>query len=89
MWVDTAERELRSLARIDATYPDICQIYGMLGDNLYYRSQEGSVDGIARWNVRNGSRVQIFDLRAAGIDSRYQTLLALREGQTPVLFWPP
>lgn len=85
IWVDTAERELRSLARIDAAYPDIRQIYGMLGDNLYYRSQEGAVDGIVRWNVRNGSRVQIFDLRAAGIDSRYQTLLALREGQTPVL----
>lgn len=85
MWVDTAERELRSLARIDAAYPDILQIYGMLGDALYYRSQEGSADGIVRWNVRNGNRTQIFDLRAAGIDSRYQTMLALREGQTPAL----
>lgn len=84
-WVDTAKRELRSLARMDAASPDIRQIYGMLENDLYYRSQEGAADVIVRWNVRNGNRTQIFDLRAAGIDSRYQTLLALRKGQTPVL----
>lgn len=86
MWVDTAERELRSLARMESPYPNIRQLYGMLGDDIYYRSQEEAADGIVRWNVRNGSRTQIFDLRAAGIDRRYKILMALRDGQTPALY---
>jgi len=85
LWADPASGELRSLAGMEISSPDILQMYGMLGDDLYYRSREGSADGIVRWNVRDGSRERIFDLQAAGIDRGYEILLALREGQTPVL----
>lgn len=85
LWADTAEGELRSLGQMEASYPDIRQMYGMLGDDIYYRSQETVADGIVRWNVSSGRRERVFDFRMAGIDTGYEIMLALREGQTPVL----
>lgn len=85
MWADTAERKLRSLVSMKASYNEIAQIYGMLGDDLYYRSEQLSESRIVRWNVKSGRREPIFDLRAAGLNVGYTTRLALRDGKTPVL----
>ena len=85
LWADTAEGELRSLARMKSSIPNIGQIYGMLGDDIYYRMWEGSEEGIVRWNIKSGRRAQVFDFRTAGISTSYGTMLALREGRTPVL----
>lgn len=85
LWVDTAEGELRSLARMETSYPCIEQMYGMLGDDIYYRSKAMSEDGIVRWNIKSGRRVLVFDFQAAGLGTGYQITLALREGQSPVL----
>lgn len=85
MWADTAERKLRSLVSMKASYNEIAQIYGMLGDDLYYRSEQTSECRIVRWNVKSGRREPIFDLRAAGLNVGYTTRLALRDGKTPVL----
>ncbi len=85
LWADSEKAELHSLAQMASSYPDIRQMYGMLGDDIYYRSQEISADGIVKWNVKTGRRVRVFDYRAAGIDTGYEIMLALREGQTPVL----
>lgn len=85
LWMDAEEGELRCLARMETSYPYIRQMYGMLGSDIYYRAQETAEDWIVRWDTQSGKRVQVFDFRATGISSNYQTMLALREGQTPVL----
>ncbi|MDE5892810.1 MAG: ABC transporter substrate-binding protein [Acetatifactor sp.] len=85
LWADAAEGELRSLARVETSFPYIGQMYGMLGDDIYYRSQAMSEEGIVKWNIKSGRRVQVFDFQTAGLDTSYRTMLALREGQTPVL----
>ncbi len=81
LWADTKEGKLRCLTRMDALCPYIRQVYGMLGSDIYYRAE----DGIIRWDTESGKRVQVFDLRTIGISSNYGTMLALREGRTPVL----
>lgn len=85
LWADTETGELRCLTRMEASYPYIRQIYGMLGNDIYYRSQEAAEDRIVRWDTGSGRRIQVFDLKAAGISSGYQTMLALREGRMPVM----
>lgn len=85
LWVDTAEKKLLSLARLEASRPFIVQMYGMLGNELYYRSQEGTEEGIVRWEIGSGRRVQVLGFQTAGIDTGYRTMLALGEEQTPVL----
>ena len=82
---DTAEGELRSLGQIESSSPYIMQLYGMLGDDIYYRSltetETGAGEGIVRWNIQSGSQELLFDFQAAGIDTGYRTMLALAEGQ--------
>lgn len=85
LWADAAEGELRSMARVETSFPYIGQMYGMLGDDIYYRSWAMSEEGIIKWNIKSGRRVQVFDFQTAGLDTSYRTMLALREGQTPVL----
>lgn len=89
LWADKSEGELRSLARMETSIYSIVQMYGMLGDDIYYRSREnaenGSGEGIVRWNIRSGMRTFMFGFQTAGIDTGFQTMLALREGQTPFL----
>ena len=85
LWADAAEGELRSLARMETSFPCIGQMYGMLGDDIYYRSWAMSEEWIVKWNIKSGRRVQVFDFQTAGLDTSYRTMLALREGQTPVL----
>ena len=85
LWADTAERKWRSLVSMEAGQPYIEQMYGMLGKEIYYRSSQGADTGIVRWNIESGRMVRVFSFRTAGIDLGYHTMLALREGQTPVL----
>lgn len=89
LWADTAGGELRSLTRIETPDPYIVQMYGMLGDDIFYRSQEGAENGtgevIVKWNIKSGRKVWVFSFQTAGIDTGFQTMLALREGQTPFL----
>lgn len=85
LWADTAAGELRSLTRIEATNPYIVQMYGMLGDDIFYRSREGTGEGIVKWNIKSGRKIWVFNFQTAGIDTGFQTMLALREGQTPFL----
>lgn len=80
LWVNAAEGALRSLGQVEASRNGIRQVYGLLGEDVYYES----LSGIVRWNVKDGRRVQVFSFNAAGIGA-YETMLALRPGQTPVL----
>ncbi|MCM1189021.1 MAG: ABC transporter substrate-binding protein [bacterium] len=86
LWADLSEGRLRSLAVTEAAAPFISGMYGMLGDDIYYRSTEGTEEAIVRWNIRDGRRTQLFSLRTAGIETGYEVWLALREGQTPMLY---
>lgn len=89
LWADTAKGELRSLTRIETPDPYIVQMYGMLGDDVFYRSREGAGngigEGIVKWNIKSGRKVWVFNFQTVGIDTGFRTMLALREGQTPFL----
>lgn len=85
LWADTAAGELRSVGRMEVRSPLLVQMYGMQGDDIYYRRREADGESIVKWNIRSGRQVQIFDFQAAGIDVGYRTMLALREGQLPAL----
>lgn len=82
---DTVEGELRSLGQAEASTPYITQLYGMLGEDIYYRSRietgTSAGEGVVRWNIKSGTQEWLFDFQAAGIDMNYQTMLALQEGQ--------
>lgn len=86
LWADTAGRQMCSIARTAASYPDIFQMYGMLGNDIYYGSQDSGTNRIVKWNVINGRRELVLDLQEAGLGIDYDILLALRENQTPVLY---
>lgn len=85
LWADAAEGEMRSLVRVETSFPYIGQMYGMLGDDIYYRSQAMSEEGIVKWNIKSGRRVKVFDFQTAGLDTSYRTMLVLREEQPPIL----
>lgn len=86
LWADVEEKQMRSLLRTDTPFPNIRQMYGMLGNDIYYRSQESEVDEVVRWDVISGRQEKVFDLRSAGLGAGYEMMLGLREGQTPVLY---
>lgn len=81
LWADASGGEMRSLGSMESKNPDILKMCGLLGDDIYYIS----VRGIVKWNIKSGSRVQVFDFKEAGMSTQYQVTLALRPGQTPVL----
>lgn len=81
LWADTSEGEMRSLGSMESKNSDIWEMCGLLGDDIYYFSWRG----IVKWNIKSGSRVQVFDFVEAGIGTGFQTMLALRPGQTPML----
>lgn len=86
LWADTAGKQMRFIAQTEASSPDIFQVYGMLGKDIYYRNLESGTDRIIKWNVTDGRQELVFDFREAGLGINYETFLALREGQTPVLY---
>lgn len=86
LWADTAEKQLRPIIQIQASRPDIVRIYGMLGDDIYYRSQDFEADRIVKWNVITGERDLVFDLRENGPGTGFDILMSLRRDQTPVLY---
>lgn len=89
LWVNTGEGRVCSLAKMNVSRPCIVQMYGMLGDTIFYRLQEGAENGtgeaIVSWNTVTGKRAKIFYFQKAGIDTGFQTMLALCEGQMPFL----
>lgn len=85
LWADREAGKLRSLGQMAADSPLIVQMYGMQGEDIYYRRREVNRESIIKWNSKSGTQEQIFDFQAAGIDVNYRTMLALREGQLPVL----
>ncbi len=85
LWANTVEGVFRPLVRMEANMPFIIQMYGMLGNDIYYRSREGTEEGIVKWNIETGSNVQVLGFRTSGISTDFQTMLALRDGQTPFL----
>lgn len=83
---DTAGKQLVSIARTEASASDICEIYGMQGNDIYYRTQNIETNGIVKWNVVSGKRDLVFDLKESGLGNSFHILLVPRKGQTPVLY---
>lgn len=80
MWADVQTGEMKLLASFDSSNR-IRQMYGMQGNNVYYEMNEG----IVRWDVAAGKRTLVFRYQENGIGTGYQTMLAFREGQPPLL----
>lgn len=80
MWPDIEKCEMRTLA-VMSDAQRIKQMYGMQGNSVYYEVN----DGIVKWNIESGSRVLVFCYQDNGIESGYRSMLALREGQAPLL----
>ena len=80
MWADVQTGEMKLLASFDSS-SRIQQMYGMQGNNVYYETS----DGIVRWDTAAGTRTLVFSYRENGIAAGYQTMLAFREGQAPLL----
>ncbi len=89
LWADAEAKELRSLAQIEAGSPYIDRMCGMVGNDVYYQSREGTEDaaaaGIVRWDIRSGGQTRIFDLKGNGIDANYEIQVALPEGGVPCM----
>lgn len=80
LWADVQSGEMKPLASFDSS-ERIRQMYGMQGNNVYYEMNEG----IVRWDVAAGKRTLVFRYQENGIGLGYQTMLAFREGQPPLL----
>lgn len=79
IWLDLDTGKASTLAVLENER--ILQVYGTLGNCIYYRAQEG----IVKWDIVSGSRKQIFHFEQNGISEIYDTLLVLKDEKTPVL----
>ncbi len=85
LWADTEEGVFRTLAKMEASSPCIAKMYGMRGDEIYYELSDSMAGkAIVSWNVKSGEQKKVFDIQNAGI-AGYTILLALPQGQSPVL----
>ncbi len=82
LWPDLEAGEMRTLGTVSSSEDKIVRFYGMQGNLIYYENLEG----IVTWNIESGVRTLVFHWEKNGLAGRnYQTQLAFREGQPPVL----
>lgn len=79
VWFDPENKDSHTLARLENDLGK--QIYGIQGNDIYYES----FDGIVKWNIVSGDRVLIYSFDGNGVSKIYNTMLVLRDGQTPIL----
>lgn len=79
VWFDVKEEQVHTVAALEDDY--VKQLYGMVGNDLYYENGFG----IVKWDVESGIRKLIFRYDSNGIDDAYQSMLVLRKDRTPVL----
>lgn len=80
MWADVQTGEMKLIASFDSS-EQIRQMYGMQGNYVYYEMREG----IVRWDTATGKRTLVFRYQDNLIGTGYETMLAFREGQPPLL----
>lgn len=77
LWVDSENGKLVSLVNMNALSPAISQIYGLFGNDIYYRTvnpESGIGEGIVKWNIRTGTQTWIYEFKISGL-SNYETML--------------
>lgn len=75
---DSEEKEMRVLAKFDEE--SIKQLDGVQGTELYYENYYG----IVKWDLVSGDRTLVFSFEENSVPRVYNTMLVLRDGQTPV-----
>ncbi len=79
VWFDVKEKQVHTVAAVEDDH--VKQLYGMVGNDLYYENGFG----IVKWNVESGVRKLIFRYDRNGIDDAYQSMLVLRKDKPPIL----
>lgn len=79
VWFNPENGEEKVLAELEQEY--VRQLYGMQGNELYYEGTKG----IVRWNIATGERKLVFRFDENSIKNIFDTMLILRDGQSPIL----
>jgi len=79
VWFDLEEKKEVKLARLDKEI--LKQVYGVLGNNVYYEGAKG----ILRWNIVSGERQLVYNYTENGVSAKHQTGMILTQGQAPLL----
>lgn len=77
LWVDSENKRVVSLANMSAQRQNILQVYGLFGNDIYYRavdSETGSGEGLVKWNIKSGEQMWIYEFKLNALSS-YQSML--------------
>lgn len=77
LWVDSENGKLVSLAKMSAKKPTILQVYGLFGNDIYYRTSNpelGIGEGIVKWNINSGAQTWIYEFKISELSS-HDTML--------------
>ncbi len=83
LWVDSESNKFVSLATMDAKGPDILQVYGLFGNELYYRTVNPETrigEGLVKWNILSGEQTWIFEFKIYGL-SNYETMMVRNDSK--------
>lgn len=81
LWADTENRQMRVVGEMNGE-PQINQLFGMQGNDIYYETDQG----IVKWNILSGNRTLVFSYRENAIGGKYDPVMVLRKGQNPILW---
>lgn len=76
VWFDPEQKKAQTISSFDST---IESVYGIQGNDVYYRKW----DGIVRWNILSGDRTLVY--RFSQNERLFRTMLVLRDSGAPVL----
>ncbi len=77
LWVDSQNRKFVSVVNRSAQTPVILQVYGLFGNDIYYRTvnpESGNGEGIVKWNIKNGVQTWLYEFKISTLSS-YETML--------------
>lgn len=77
LWVDSENKKMVSLVKMSAQSPFILQVYGLFGNDIYYRTvnpETGNGEGMVKWNIKSGAQSWIYEFKISALSS-YETML--------------
>lgn len=81
LWIDGEHGDIVSLAKKKMQGPVISQVYGLYGNNLYYRTvnpETRNGEGLIKWNIGSGEETWVYEFQINGLNN-YRTMLTCDE----------
>lgn len=83
LWIDDEQGKVVPVAKRQTQGPVISQVYGLYGNNLYYRMvnpETRNGEGLVKWNIGSGEETWVYEFQINGLNN-YRTMLSCDESQ--------